>query len=182
MAAFTEEQKRNFHMSDWYDLSGKTAVVTGGASGLGLAITRCLVSSGAKVIVLSGRTPEEAEKTLAEFDGRTVFYQFNISDTDRTQSLVDQIISEQGPIDILVNNAGNHCKKVSVKSPCARKPAARGRPGSGLKIIMPCRYAERSKASEPAQHPVESDPSLVRRIRAMSGSGRGLIHSQRRFG
>lgn len=111
MVAFTEEQKKNFHISDWYDLSGKTAVVTGGASGLGLAITRCLVSSGAKVIVLSGRTPEDAQKTLAEFDSRTIFYQFDISDTPHAQTLVDRIISEQGPINILVNNAGNHCKK-----------------------------------------------------------------------
>ena len=70
---------------------------------------------------------------------------------------------------------------VSVKFACAKKPAARGGPGSGLKKIMHCREPERSKAAEPAQHPVEPDPSLVRRIKAKSGSGRGLIHSQRRF-
>ena len=50
MAAFTEQQKTEFSMQKWYDLSGKTAVVTGGITGLGLAITRCLVSAGAKVI------------------------------------------------------------------------------------------------------------------------------------
>lgn len=40
MAAFTEQQKTEFSMQKWYDLSGKTAVVTGGITGLGLAITR----------------------------------------------------------------------------------------------------------------------------------------------
>ena len=34
-----------------------------------------------------------------------------MTDTDKTQRLVDQIIAEQGPVTILVNNAGNHCKK-----------------------------------------------------------------------
>ena len=37
MAAFTEQQKTEFSMQKWYDLSGKTAVVTGGITGLGLA-------------------------------------------------------------------------------------------------------------------------------------------------
>ena len=111
MAIFTEEQKKNFRMADWYSLSGQTAVVTGGASGLGLAITRCLVSSGAKVVVLSGRTPEQAAQTLSEFGGSVVFYQFDVSDTDRTQEMADRIVAEQGPVGILVNNAGNHCKK-----------------------------------------------------------------------
>ena len=48
MAAFTEEQVKDFSIKNWYDLSGQVAVVTGGATGLGLAITRCLVSAGAQ--------------------------------------------------------------------------------------------------------------------------------------
>ena len=40
MAAFTEEQVKDFSIKNWYDLSGQVAVVTGGATGLGLAITR----------------------------------------------------------------------------------------------------------------------------------------------
>ena len=47
MAAFTEEQVKDFSIKNWYDLSGQVAVVTGGATGLGLALTRCLVSAGA---------------------------------------------------------------------------------------------------------------------------------------
>jgi len=109
MAAFTDEQMKNFKIQNWYDLNGKTAVVTGGATGLGLAITRCLISAGAKVVVLSSN-PKNAE-ALVEFGEKAVFYPFNITDTAHTQEMVDRIIAEQGGVDILVNNAGNHCKK-----------------------------------------------------------------------
>ena len=40
MAAFTEEQVKDFSIKNWYDLSGQVAVVTGGATGLGLAIVK----------------------------------------------------------------------------------------------------------------------------------------------
>lgn len=58
MAAFTEEQLKKFNMPGWYDLNGKVAIVTGGATGLGLGITRCLVSAGATVCVVS-RTDQQ---------------------------------------------------------------------------------------------------------------------------
>ena len=106
MAAFTNEQMKNFNIRNWYDLSGKVAVVTGGATGLGLAITRCLISAGAKVVVLSSN-PKNAE-ALAEVGDRAVFYPFNITDTAPTQEMVDRILAAHGGVDILVNNAGNH--------------------------------------------------------------------------
>ena len=80
MAAFTEQQKTEFSMQKWYDLSGKTAVVTGGITGLGLAITRCLVSAGAKVIALSRTDEKQGNEILKEFGGKAVFYQFDITD------------------------------------------------------------------------------------------------------
>ena len=80
MAAFTEQQKTEFSMQKWYDLSGKTAVVTGGITGLGLAITRCLVSAGAKVIALSWTDEKEGNEILKLiFGGKAVFYQFDIT-------------------------------------------------------------------------------------------------------
>ena len=111
MAAFTEEQRKAFYMADYYSLKGQTAVITGGATGLGLAVTRCLVSAGAKVVVLSFEAPEQAMEALAEFGGRAVYYSFDITDTDHAQEMADRIVAEQGPVSILVNNAGNHCKK-----------------------------------------------------------------------
>lgn len=94
-----------------FSLAGQTAVVTGGSTGLGLAITRCMVGAGAKVVVLSIESPEQGVQALAEFEGKAVYYQFNITETEKTQAMVDRVIAEQGPISILVNNAGNHCKK-----------------------------------------------------------------------
>ncbi len=108
MSAFTEEQLQNFSMQKWYDLTGRVAIVTGGATGLGLGITRCLVSAGAKVCVVSRTEPEGV---LQEFGGQAVFYPFDITDTAHAQELAQRIVKEQGRIDILVNNAGNHCKK-----------------------------------------------------------------------
>ena len=111
MAAFTETQMKEFSMAKYYNLDGQTAVVTGGSTGLGLAITRCLVSAGARVVVLSFEAPEQAAEALAEFGDRVAFYQFDITDTAHTQEMADRIAAEQGPVTILVNNAGNHCKK-----------------------------------------------------------------------
>lgn len=111
MGAFTTKQMQDFDIKGWYDLSGKTAVVTGGSTGLGLAVTRCLVSAGAKVIVLSYESAEQANESLFEFGGSAAFYQFDITDTDHAQDMADKVIAQHGPVDILVNNAGNHCKK-----------------------------------------------------------------------
>ena len=76
----------------------------------------------------------------------------------------------------------NETGKVSAKSPCASKPAARGSTGSGINTIKHCRKPGRSRAAEPAQHPAEPDPSQVQRIGARSGSGRDPGHSPRRSG
>ena len=111
MAAFTEQQMKEFSMAKYYSLEGQTAVVTGGSTGLGLAITRCLISAGAKVVVLSMETEEQAAEALKEFGDKAVYYPFNITETDKTQAMVDRILAEQGPVSILINNAGNHCKK-----------------------------------------------------------------------
>lgn len=98
-------------MEKYYSLAGQNAVVTGGASGLGLAITRCLIGAGAKVAVLGRSEEANAADTLAEFGDRAAYYRFDITETDKAQAIADRITAEQGPVSILVNNAGNHCKK-----------------------------------------------------------------------
>lgn len=107
----SEEELRNFDIRKWYDLSGQVALVTGGASGLGLAITRCLVSAGAFVCVVGTRPQEAVEEALAPFGDRVQYYVFDIRETDKAEALVSEITAKHGRIDILVNNAGNHCKK-----------------------------------------------------------------------
>ncbi len=110
MRPFTEEEKREFSMANWCDLTGRTAVVTGGATGLGLAITRCLIGAGAKVVAVS-RGASGMPEALREFGGKAAFFAFDVTDTDRAEEAARAILAEHGPVDILVNNAGNHCKK-----------------------------------------------------------------------
>lgn len=110
MAAFTNDDLKNFDIKKWYDLSSQVAIVTGGATGLGLAITRCLISAGARVCVVS-RTLGKDPQVLFEFGDMAQFYSFDITDTDHSSEIVDRIVAREGRVDILVNNAGNHCKK-----------------------------------------------------------------------
>lgn len=94
-----------------FSLAGKTALITGGATGLGLAMTHCMVAAGAKVVVVSRSGSEAFNKNCGDLGGRALYVQGDISDTDGIPSLVQRIFECAGPIDILVNNAGNHCKK-----------------------------------------------------------------------
>lgn len=102
---------KSLDVLDYFSLKGRRAIITGGSTGLGLAITRCMVKAGAKVVVISIESEENGKKALEEFGDQAIYYRFDITDTDNTQEVVDKIIKEQGPINILVNNAGNHCKK-----------------------------------------------------------------------
>ncbi len=111
MEKLTADAIRYFDITRWYDLSGQVAIVTGGATGLGLAITRCLVSAGAVVCVVARTSPDKVAETLAELGDYVRYYQFDITDTDEVQKLVSRIVADCGAVDILVNNAGNHCKK-----------------------------------------------------------------------
>jgi NAD(P)-dependent dehydrogenase (short-subunit alcohol dehydrogenase family) len=88
----------------------KLAIVTGGASGIGLAITEKLVSLGIHSIII-GRD-EKKLKAAAEKCGalcKTIAYDLN--NLQGIPALVEKIISENGPIDMLVNNAGINQKK-----------------------------------------------------------------------
>ncbi|MDR1534936.1 MAG: SDR family oxidoreductase [Planctomycetota bacterium] len=99
------------NLREFLSLSGRTAVVTGGASGIGLAVVGCLAGAGARVAVIARRDPDLALPALAEFGDGVRYYRFDITDTARTPETIEKIASECGPVDILVNNAGIHCKK-----------------------------------------------------------------------
>ena len=90
--------------------ASKIAIVTGGASGLGLAITRKLVQSEIKTIII-GRN-ENNLKEVAESLGELCTYKvYNLQDLKDIPQLIHEIIDENGKIDILVNNAGINQKK-----------------------------------------------------------------------
>lgn len=90
-------------------LEGQVALVTGGGTGIGAAITRELGAQGATVYIAS-RKPENIEpaaKGLSEELGRPVHpIRADIRDRDSVKACVAQIIEEQGRLDILVNNGG----------------------------------------------------------------------------
>ncbi|MCP3867285.1 MAG: 3-oxoacyl-ACP reductase FabG [Gammaproteobacteria bacterium] len=91
------------------DLSGKTALVTGGSRGIGRAICTGLAESGARVIVNFRSSAEEAEGLCREIElagGEAVCRQGDVSDADEVEALFQFVESEFEQLDILVNNAG----------------------------------------------------------------------------
>lgn len=91
-------------------LKGKTAIVTGGARGIGLAIAEKLASLGANVAIIDMAEPEavsETEKMLSEKYGVTAkAYKCNVASTEECKKTVGEITSDLGVAEILVNNAG----------------------------------------------------------------------------
>lgn len=88
----------------------KKAIITGGASGLGLAATRKFVQSGIKTIII-GRNEDNLKKVAEEMGPLCSYKAFDLSNLDGIPQLVNDIIEENGHIDILVNNAGINMKK-----------------------------------------------------------------------
>jgi 3-oxoacyl-[acyl-carrier protein] reductase len=89
-----------------FDLTGKTALVTGASGGIGSAIAKALVGQGAKV-ALSGTREEALKAVAAEIGGDTVILPCNLSDAAAVDALVPQAVEALGgKLDILVNNAG----------------------------------------------------------------------------
>lgn len=96
-------------MTDLFDLSGTTAVITGSSRGIGLAIARALLGQGAAVLI-NGYAPEEtaaAQKLLsAEYPDRVAALAGDVSDGTFAQQLVDEVVQAFGRIDHVVCNAG----------------------------------------------------------------------------
>ena len=88
-----------------FDLSGKTALVTGASGGIGGAVARALHGQGASV-VLTDMRPEGAEALKAELGSRVYTVVGNLTDTGAADVLAKAAEAAAGPIDILVNNAG----------------------------------------------------------------------------
>jgi len=90
-------------------LAGKTALVTGGATGIGFAIAEQMIDAGARVIIV-GRRLEQLQDAVGRLGDACTYRQFDITDFDAIPHFVREIESET-PIDILVNNAGVNNKK-----------------------------------------------------------------------
>jgi 3-oxoacyl-[acyl-carrier protein] reductase len=88
-----------------FDLTGKTALVTGASGGIGEAVARALHAQGATV-VLHGTRAEKLEALQKDLGARAFALAVDLSDRDAVAGLVDAASALAGPISILVNNAG----------------------------------------------------------------------------
>jgi NAD(P)-dependent dehydrogenase (short-subunit alcohol dehydrogenase family) len=80
-------------------LNGRTALVTGGANGIGRAIVERFVAAGARVAAVD-------LEPFSDLGPDVVAFEFDLSATERLEELVDDVEANVGPLDVLVNNAG----------------------------------------------------------------------------
>ena len=99
-----------------FRLDGEVAIITGGATGLGLGMARCFVASGAKV-VLVGRREEELKHAVAELGSAASYVRHDVTAYDKAAGLIEAATRGAGVVpSILVNNAGVHLKKPAVET------------------------------------------------------------------
>ena len=83
----------------------KVAIVTGGASGIGLSIAEKLLKNNYQVIISYNSSTDSARSLLEKYENLDIF-QIDLSNPENTQSLIDFAFSKYHKIDLLVNNAG----------------------------------------------------------------------------
>ena len=86
-------------------LKDKTAIITGGGTGIGLATARAFCQEGAKVI-LFGRRKEKLEKAVEKLGGSAIIVQGDMTNNNDLDKLINETLHNFKKIDILVNNAG----------------------------------------------------------------------------
>ena len=105
-------------------LHGKVALVTGGGTGIGFGIARCLASAGADVAIAS-RKPDHLEaavEKLSQLGTKVTAVETNVRDREAVERMVQETVTQLGRVDILVNNAaGNFYAPSATLSPNAWK-------------------------------------------------------------
>jgi NAD(P)-dependent dehydrogenase (short-subunit alcohol dehydrogenase family) len=91
-----------------FDLTGRVAIVTGGAAGLGLQMAEALAEMGANIVLCARKKDrcEQAAKDLAELGVKTLALGCDVRNPASIREVVDRSAAEFGQIDILINNAG----------------------------------------------------------------------------
>lgn len=89
-------------------LAGKTILVTGGASGLGAALSHVLAASGANIVIgdLNLDKAQTVAALLEESAGKTHAIELNVGDPQSAERAVEECVQRFGQLDILINNAG----------------------------------------------------------------------------
>jgi NAD(P)-dependent dehydrogenase (short-subunit alcohol dehydrogenase family) len=97
-----------------FSLAGRVALITGGGTGIGLEIARCMVHAGATVII-TGRRESVLQDSAADLGVGAKYIVNDICDLSAIEELVEQVEATYGPLDILVNNAGINMKKPALE-------------------------------------------------------------------
>ncbi len=90
-------------MSNPLDFTGRTVLVTGGTRGIGRGIAEAFLASGANVAVCSRKKPGELPRAA---DRMAAFFDADVRDPQRVETLVGAVVDRFGRLDVLVNNAG----------------------------------------------------------------------------
>lgn len=98
-----------------FSLRGETVLITGGGSGIGLAMARAMHAAGARV-VLVGRRAAELETAVTSLGERAHAVVHDVTQFDQAAPMIERVTAELGPITCLVNNAGIHLKKPAVET------------------------------------------------------------------
>ena len=103
-----EERKEKLHMSSSLDFSGKVALVTGAAAGMGVATAKAFAEAGAAVVLADYK--EEAVKSAAQklvtVGHKAIAVPYDVSDDAQVAAMVDRTVAEFGRLDAAFNNAG----------------------------------------------------------------------------
>ncbi|MCM3761446.1 SDR family oxidoreductase [Alkalihalobacillus oceani] len=103
---------------DFFSLKGKTAIVTGGNTGLGQAFALALAKAGANLFIPSIMEDSGETKALIEKEGvQMAFMKVDITEREAPKNIIDQCVETFGAVDILVNSAGI-CKLAEVEKFC----------------------------------------------------------------
>lgn len=96
------------HVKDLFDISGKTAIVTGGGRGLGRQIAEGFAEAGANVVVCSRKIEacREVSESLQAMGTASAAFQCDVTHPEDVRHVVEETVKRFGRIDILVNNSG----------------------------------------------------------------------------
>jgi NAD(P)-dependent dehydrogenase (short-subunit alcohol dehydrogenase family) len=98
-----------------FRLDDELALITGGGSGLGLAMARCMAAVGARVLI-TGRREEPLKAAVHGIGAQADYMVQDVTKLQESPALVDRITRRHGPITILINNAGIHLKKLAIET------------------------------------------------------------------
>lgn len=97
-----------------FSLAGKLALITGGGSGIGFDIARCMVQAGAQVVI-TGRREQPLQEAVGMLGEKAHYFVNDVTARDLLDDLVASVEATHGSIDILVNNAGVNMKKPALE-------------------------------------------------------------------